>query len=732
MKKKILIPLISACLAIGGALSASVVVAASSAKDKEISKDIIKPLSHIRGEEVNTLPLDIQDWFKKSTDSYENIWNMYTTCEEMSSNHWKLTGPKDYAKKYFRTGTKTVDGTYGNKIVSIPVSFTENGAPEEKTEILLTARGEYKTTYKPGETFNPTNIEVRLHYSNNSTKDVTYEVVWDTNPLAGGTNEVTGVYSYDDKTLEIKVPVLVVDGAVDPTSLIGFTFGGNYQVCYKDWDCLNKENLTITAHYADNSTKDVTNEVAFLSSEFEATLASNRAQQSALYDKWDDFKQINNVLSWEVKEGIEVENYNVVVSLDPQLTKVLYKAQVEEPKYQMMDLYTGLDYYWQVTVNEVGGLKEKSPIYHFKTAKTPRTVYIQGISNTRDIGGYSTRFGEFKQGYVYRGARVDEVTLAGLEVFKDKFGIRTDIDLRTPGSEVGRNNPLDLPYYVGPVDLLMYSQLDPILNPGGYQDACRRLKIAIEPFTHEDNYPIYFHCSVGRDRTGTLASVIEALMGETAEQIIHNYFISVFSVTGHYEYKDIQAGFNNCLSLITMLNHHEGNTLVEQAESLLKVCGITTEQIQKIRDILTGKTSAKNSMKFIENEESYESQYVVSFRQAGNGEEQLFVAPNTVVTAPFTLKDGYAWFNGDEIVDLTKPVTSNLELVAKPCNKCAITIHYLKNEKPDEILNLNQGEIINISDFAMNGITPKAFLDTGVEITRHVVSRNATINLLFD
>lgn len=732
MKKKIIIPVVAITLALSGALGTSIAFAVDSMNGSDITKDIVTPLSHIRGQEVNTLPLHIQEWYKRTPNSYEDIWSLYTSCDEMSSSKWKLTGPKDYALKYYRTGTKTVEATYKNKSVLVPVVYTDDGAPATKTPILLTIHGNYKTVYAVGDSFEPTNVEVRLHYSNNSTKDVTSNIAWDLNPLLEGATEATGYYILDSgDTLEVKVPILTTNKTVSDDTIVGFTFKGNYKVCYKDWDEFNKDNLLITVHYADNTTKDVTNDVTWKSDEFDSILESNSIKQTAIYEKWDDFKQINNVLRWEVKEGVKVDNYNVVVSLNPQLTKVLYKAEVSQPSYKMNDLYTGLDYYWQVTVNETGGAKEKSPIFHFKTADTPRTVDIKGISNTRDIGGYKTQYGEFKQGFVYRGARVDEVTSEGLDVFKNKFGIRTDIDLRTPNSEVGKNNPLNLPYYVGPVDLKMYGLLDPVLSPSEYPDACRRLGIAVKPFANEDNYPIYFHCSVGRDRTGTLASVIEALMGETAEQIIHNYFISVFSVTGHYELKDIKNGYDNCLSLITLLSHHEGNNLAEQAESLLLNCGITRDEIQKIRKILTGQTSARNSMKFIENSETYETQYLVNFRQAGSGEDQVFVPQGGTVTAPFDLKEGYAWFNGDELVDLTKPVTSNLDLVAKRVEKCAITIHYLKNEKPDQVLSLYEGEIINISDYAINGVTPKAFLDTGKEITRYVVARDATINLLF-
>ena len=40
-----------------------------------------------------------------------------------------------------------------------------------------------------------------------------------------------------------------------------------------------------------------------------------------------------------------------------------------------------------------------------------------------------------------------------------------------------------------------------------YQNALAK---EIRTFADETNYPIYFHCQIGRDRTGTLAMLINA------------------------------------------------------------------------------------------------------------------------------------------------------------------------------------------------------------------------------
>ena len=55
---------------------------------------------------------------------------------------------------------------------------------------------------------------------------------------------------------------------------------------------------------------------------------------------------------------------------------------------------------------------------------------MDGVSNTRDIGGYQTVYGYVKEGLVYRSAKLEAITDKGLETLKNKLGVKTDLDLR--------------------------------------------------------------------------------------------------------------------------------------------------------------------------------------------------------------------------------------------------------------------------------------------------------------
>ena len=78
--------------------------------------------------------------------------------------------------------------------------------------------------------------------------------------------------------------------------------------------------------------------------------------------------------------------------------------------------------------NVEGGGSVSSGVFY--TADTVRTLSIDGVTNTRDLGGWKTIDGKYrvKYGVAYRGAEMDGVTAEGIAAAAD-LGIKTDVDL---------------------------------------------------------------------------------------------------------------------------------------------------------------------------------------------------------------------------------------------------------------------------------------------------------------
>lgn len=99
-------------------------------------------------------------------------------------------------------------------------------------------------------------------------------------------------------------------------------------------------------------------------------------------------------------------------------------------------------------------------------------------------------------------------------------------------------------------------------------------------FAKRENYPILFHCSGGRDRTGTLAFLLNGLLGVAEDDLCRDWEASVFSDDGMKFTSDRIKG------LISYLNTLPGATMRERCESYAKSCGITSEEIAAFRAIM--------------------------------------------------------------------------------------------------------------------------------------------------
>ncbi len=189
------------------------------------------------------------------------------------------------------------------------------------------------------------------------------------------------------------------------------------------------------------------------------------------------------------------------------------------------NLYMGTGYY--VRIDEVNGDKvTKGKVEKIHTSEYPRTIKVGNVSNTRDIGGYRTKDGKrIAQGKVYRGANLDSISTAGKNTMLKDLYIKTDLDLRAPGEgTAGTESPLGI-NYVNISGAYYASGRMSIL----YEMGEEAIKKEIMIFTNPDNYPIYFHCAIGRDRTGTLAMILEALLGVDSDTILKEYELSFLS-----------------------------------------------------------------------------------------------------------------------------------------------------------------------------------------------------------
>ncbi len=103
----------------------------------------------------------------------------------------------------------------------------------------------------------------------------------------------------------------------------------------------------------------------------------------------------------------------------------------------------------------------------------------------------------------------------------------------------------------------------------------------------KDNYPLIFHCWGGADRAGTVALLLEAVLGWSDEMILREYQWTSLSIWGSKGRKG-DNGFEGYTATLELLRSYDtiNGSLRKGAANYLRSIGVTDTQIQAIREIM--------------------------------------------------------------------------------------------------------------------------------------------------
>jgi protein-tyrosine phosphatase len=179
---------------------------------------------------------------------------------------------------------------------------------------------------------------------------------------------------------------------------------------------------------------------------------------------------------------------------------------------------------------ESGAASEPDPVASAWEPE-PRWILAGEIENARDLGGVPLGdSARVRPGRLFRGPPLSPLTAAGCQEFA-ALGIRTVIDLRISSESTSLPEapcveksaaivaaPLPVPYSVSPSDYVFDL------------DAPSSIATIFQKLGDPAAYPIYFHCTWGRDRTGVVAAVVLSALGASPAVIMKEYLLSQRSV----------------------------------------------------------------------------------------------------------------------------------------------------------------------------------------------------------
>lgn len=268
-----------------------------------------------------------------------------------------------------------------------------------------------------------------------------------------------------------------------------------------------------------------------------------------------------------------------------------YRGAVDARSASLTNFEIACDYRWRVTPK--GGRPSDWQVFRTEDV-APRLIDWPGIPNVRDLGGRKGLDGRrVRQGLVYRSAGLNgnasgnpgerkpgavRLTAETARWGREWLGIRTDLDLRGPSEvEFMTGSPLGPDVRWVNIPALDYGGL------GGKKGRARFVE-CFRVFLDKRNYPVDFHCIAGADRTGSLACILNGLLGVEEEELYRDWEVTGLTLGG----TKFQHGprFD---ALMKVFGRYPGKTVNERIEAYVRDCGITADEIEVFRGIMLEK-----------------------------------------------------------------------------------------------------------------------------------------------
>ena len=285
-----------------------------------------------------------------------------------------------------------------------------------------------------------------------------------------------------------------------------------------------------------------------------------------------------------------------------ELCVAVLMQEFESPTDGIMQINSGGDWYWCVRVNgllvydKMAGNK-KTPTtsnygYFVPVRKGKNVIAVVLKSGTKSwmwgcgrrkardpVRAIAVRIKEMRSTPVGWQKGKNRIKPEGRKIFLDRYGVRSDIDLRTDGECWGMTgSPLGPEVKWFHISSACYARMQ---TAWGREQFAKVFRV----FLDENNYPVVFHCIAGQDRTGSVAFILNGLLGVAEEELYLDW-----EVTGFW---NRNAGFFNHARLFDHLiggfRKLPGKDLYEQIENYVLSCGFTRDDIEKFRSIMLEK-----------------------------------------------------------------------------------------------------------------------------------------------
>lgn len=284
--------------------------------------------------------------------------------------------------------------------------------------------------------------------------------------------------------------------------------------------------------------------------------------------------------------------YDFTISLSKDYSDpITYENVIKD--ITLTNLLVDTTYYYKAVNKETNEVISDSFITQ---SYAPRFMNVDGINNVRDMGGWDIGDNKkIKQGLIFRGSEMNNhynITEEGKEVMRNSMKIKTDLDLR---SNREANNITESPLG-SDIDFIHLPNFSGYIAVTTKKDQIPYYQTIFKLLANPESYPIYIHCYQGADRTGTICSMIEGLLGVSDEDRLKDYNLTTFS-SGDDAFRDGESSnFNYSFIQSNIQATYPSSSFKESMERYVKErLGLTDEEVASIRNILSGEISVNTA-----------------------------------------------------------------------------------------------------------------------------------------
>ncbi len=292
-------------------------------------------------------------------------------------------------------------------------------------------------------------------------------------------------------------------------------------------------------------------------------------------------------------EGKTLKNYSVILGQKADLSDGYEHKGTKAKKLDVYNSYIGKNYF-KVVANYTDGSKDETAILEYTVKNNgPRNLKVGNMTNCRDLGGRITEDGgTIKQGLIFRTCG-NNYNMRGLTY--DEEAKTTFIDELKVKTEINVSNDDSYNFSFQGVKLKKF-----YMDYGGSANHhlsrnAESVKNYFNYLANKDNYPIFYHCRIGTDRTGLCTIMTLGLLGVSENTIYQDYLFSNFGAIGEKRYIGEKAGQDNIKNYMAEINRLSGKTFKNKVYNFLLSIGVTKENLNKVISILTEGQQAKDN-----------------------------------------------------------------------------------------------------------------------------------------